>query len=415
MKSGIRPGWPGLFLALVLAFWQSGVVFAGAPAGGEHWVGTWMASPQGSTPGNLRKTSSHAFNHQTVRMIVRTTIGGESLRVRFSNLFGTKPLVIGAAHVALRSKGARIVPGSDRALTFSGRRSITVPVGAPVLSDPVNLRVPPLGDLAVSVYVPESTGPATWHPDGLQNTYISKPGNFTASADMPYARKTGAWYWLTGVEVQAAAGTEAIVALGDSITDGYNASNADRSWPSQLAARLEVRKKGPRLAVLNAGISGNRVLHDVVGPNVLARFDRDVLARSGVKFVILLEGINDIGFPHLPGRAAEPSVSAAEIIAGLRQIVERAHAHGIRVFGATLTPFEGAIYYSKEGEAKREAVNRWIRTGGAFDGVIDFDRVVRDPKHPLRFLPADDSGDHLHPGDAGYKAMAEAIRLALFR
>jgi lysophospholipase L1-like esterase len=413
MKSGIRRVWPALAFALVLAFSQSGIS-AGAPVGGEHWVATWMASPQGSTPGNLRKTSGHAFNHQTVRMIVRTTIGGESLRVRFSNLFGTKPLVIGAAHVALRSKGAGIVPGSDRALTFSGRPSIAVPVGAPVLSDPVKLRVRPLTDLTVSVYVPESTGPATWHPDGLQDTYISKPGNFTASVDMPYARKTAAWYWLTGVEVEARAGAEAIVALGDSITDGDHASNADRSWPSRLAARLEARKNGPRLAVLNAGISGNRVLHDVVGPNALARFDRDVLARGGVKYVILLEGINDIGFPYLKGEPPGQAVSAAEIIAGLRQIFERAHAHGIKVFGATLTPFEGAIYYSKEGEAKREAVNRWIRTSGAFDGVIDFDAAVRDPKRPLRFLPADDSGDHLHPGDAGYKAMAEAVDPALF-
>jgi lysophospholipase L1-like esterase len=415
MRFGIRRGWPGLLLVLVVAFGQGGVSAGAAAGGSEHWEATWMAAPQGSIPHNLRQPSDQTFNHRTVRMIVRTSIGGELLRVRFSNLFGTKPLVIGAAHIALHSKDAGIVRGSDRALTFSGRSSITVPAGAPVLSDPVSLRVPPLTDLTVSVYVPGSTEPATWHPVGLQTTYISKSGNFTASADMPYVRKTAAWYWLTGVEVEAAEGSAAIVALGDSITDGYNATNANQSWPSQLAARLDAGKNGARLAVLNAGISGNRVLHDVVGPNALARFDRDVLAQDGVRDLIVLEGINDIGFPYLKGTPPGQAVSAAEIIAGLRQIVERAHAHGIKVFGATLTPFEGAIYYSKEGEAKREAVNRWIRTGGVFDGVIDFDAALRDPKHPRRFLPADDSGDHLHPGDAGYKSMAEAVDPALFR
>jgi lysophospholipase L1-like esterase len=233
---------------------------------------------------------------------------------------------------------------------------------------------------------------------------------------MPYKWITHSWYWISAVNVEAAAGTEAIVALGDSITDGLNSTaNADRSWPAQLAARLQANPATAHLAVVNAGISGNRILHDHFGPNALERFDRDVLARDGVKYLVVLEGINDLGFPHLPGAFGQQEVTAQDLIAGLRQIIDRAHAHGIKVFGGTLTPYEGAMYYSQEGEAKREAINHWIRASGAFDGVIDFDAAVRDPKNPKRFLPAYDSGDHLHPGDAGYKAMADAIDLKIFQ
>jgi lysophospholipase L1-like esterase len=399
--------WAGLALTLALALMPAGA-FAAQRSGGEHWVATWMAAP-------LEGTSRDVFRNQTVRMIVHTSIGGKRVRVEFSNAFGKESLFIGAAHLAISSQNAAIVPGSDRALTFDGSASVTVPPGALEVSDPVDLDVAASSDLAVSIYVPEAADPATMHPLGLQTTYISAAGNFTGAETMPYKWTALAWYWLSGVDVEADAGTGSIVALGDSITDGANSTpNTNRRWPNQLASRLLANPATAHLAVVNAGISGNRILHDIYGPNALARFDRDVLARAGLKYLIVLEGINDLGFPHAPGAHGQEAVTAQEAIGGLRQIIDRAHAHGIKVFGGTLTPYEGAPYYSKEGEAEREAVNQWIRTSGAFDGVIDFDAAVRDPVHPLRFLPAYDSGDHLHPGDAGYKAMADAIDLKLF-
>jgi lysophospholipase L1-like esterase len=381
----------------------------------EHWVGTWSASPQGQFSFAGRTMPTEGFDNQTVRMIVHTSIGGRRARVRLSNAFGATPLVIGAARIAIRSTAGAIDPSSDRALTFSGKPSITIPPGALVLSDPVDLDVPQLGDLAISVYVPGKTGVPTWHATGLHTTYIAGPGDFTGKADIPEASKQPAYFWLAGVDVAAPEGTAAVVAFGDSITDGARSTlDANHSWPSDLAKRLLDRSgHAPQLAVLNAGISGNRVLHDVVGLNALARFDGDVLVQPGVEDVIVLEGINDIGFSNIPG-GADQAVSADEMIAGLRQLIERAHVRGIRIFGGTLTPFDGATYYSPESEAKREAVNSWIRAGGAFDGVVDFDAAVRDPAHPTKVLLAYDSGDHLHPSDAGYQAMADAIDPSLF-
>lgn len=385
---------------------------------GEHWVGTWAAAQQ-MPPENAANANSDdaGFSNQTVRMIVRVSIGGEELRVRFSNAFGNAALKIGDAHVALAGSGAAIVPETDRALTFSGHESFTIPPGAMVLSDPVRLRVPPLTSLSVSVFVPEATGPATWHALARETTYVSGPGDLCATADLPDAKTTRSWYWLSGVEVLANARAAAIVTLGDSITDGAAATlDANHRWPDVLADEL-ARRSGATaapLAVLNEGISGNRLLHDVAGPSALARFNRDVLSQDGVRYLIVLEGINDIGWPHMPARIAsslpgnsysKDAVSADEVIGALQQIIERAHAHGIRVFGGTLTPFGGAFYQTPDGEAEREAVNQWIRTSGAFDGVIDFDKTTRDPKQPERFLAAYDSGDHLHPGDAGYQAM----------
>lgn len=390
------------------------------PKASQHWVGTWAASPQMPPEDAASANSADAgFNNQTVRMIVRVSIGGRELRVRFSNAFGRMPLRLGDAHLALAGAGAAIVPGTDRTLTFSGHVSFTIPPGAMVLSDPVHLEVAPLASLGVSVFVPDATGPATWHALGRETTYISGPGDFCASADMPNAKTVTSWYWLSGVDVLASEHAAAIVALGDSITDGaYATVNANRRWPDVLAEQLAHRKDDAAvpLAVLNEGISGNRLLHDVDGPSALARFDRDVLSQEGVKYLILLEGINDIGWPHLPSRIvaslgirpATEAVTAEDMIAALQQIAERAHAHDIRVFGATLTPFEGAFYETPDGETERETVNNWIRTSDAFDGVIDFDRVTRDPNQLGRFLPAYDSGDHLHPGDAGYEAMGRA-------
>lgn len=382
----------------------------------KHWVGTWAASPQMPAGGNGVPATDAGFNNQTVRMIARVSIGGAEIRVRLSNAFGSEALTIGDAHIALAGKGAAIVAGTDRVLTFSGEKSFTIPPGAMVMSDPVHLNVPPLASVAVSVFVPNATGAATWHELARETTYISGMGDFTANAEMPVAKTTKSWYWLSGIEVLADAQTGAVVTLGDSITDGaYATVDASHRWPDYLADEISERKEGA-MAVLNEGISGNRLLHDVDGVNALARFDRDVLSQDGVKYLIVLEGINDIGWPHMAGgKYAADKVSAKEIIGALRQIVERAHAHGIRVFGGTLTPFEGAFYETQDGEAEREAVNRWIRTSGTFDGVIDFDKVTRDPSQPKRFLPADDSGDHLHPGDAGYKAMGHAAAEVLLR
>ena len=409
-----RRVWFCAWLVFTLALLQEGSVAAG-PKAGEHWVGTWTASPEAAAGG---LGSNDGFDNQTLRMIVHTSVGGRRVRVRLSNSYGATPLVIGAAHIALRSEEAAIRPDSDHGLTFSGVKSVTISPGAFALSDPVDFGVPPLGDLSVSVYVPEKTGPATWHATGHHETYISASGDFTGTADMQYTTTRPSWYWLSGVDVLAPADVQAVVAFGDSITDGATTKpDTNSDWPSELARRLLAKSGRHPMAVLNEGISGNRILHDFIGQNALARFDADVLAQPGVRCVILLEGINDIGFSamKIPGRdTASETVTADEVIGGLRQIIERAHEHGMAIFGGTFTPFEGARYYSVEGEAKRQAVNAWIRASGAFDGVIDFDAVVRDPGHPTQVLPSNDSGDHLHPSAAGYKAMGDAVDLSLF-
>ena len=368
-----------------------------------HWVGTWNASPQAAWhPVEL--------NGQTIRQIVHVSIGGTRVRVRLSNAYGAGSLVIGAARVGLVSTGASIAAGSDRALTFNGSESATIPAGALAISDPVNLRVPDGGDLAVSIYVPGSAAAATEHSVGLQTTYISPEGDFSGADSLPTATTTQSYYFLTGLEVDAPAKSRAIVTLGDSITEGlHSTADANRRWPDRLAERLRSQKGGSKVAVLNAGISGNRVLHDTVGTNASARLDRDVLVQSGARYLIVLQGINDIGYPG--------AATAAEIIAGHLQIIDRAHAMGLKVYGGTLTPFQAflpGLYYTADGEAKRQAVNHWIRTSKAYDAVIDFDKALRDPGNPARMRPAYDSGDNLHPNDAGYKAMADAIDLSLF-
>jgi lysophospholipase L1-like esterase len=358
------------------------------------------------------------FSNQTVRQIAHVSIAGNRLRLRLSNAYGTGPLKIGATHVALRKFGGSIVSGSDRALTFDGNRSITIPAGAPVLSDPIDFEVPAFADLAVSLYFPGTTGPITWHQLGVQTTYVSTPGDFTTAAEMPVAATATSRFVLADVEVTAAKRMGAVVTLGDSITDGYCSTvDADHRWPDYLSLRLNAGNAKNGMAVLNQGISGNRLLHDKFGPNSLARYDRDALTQSGVTHIIVLEGINDIGLPGAFGMPAE-EVSADEIIGGLHQLIERAHEKKLMIFGGTLTPFEGTTfpgYYTPAGELKRQAVNTWIRAKAEFDAVIDFDQAVRDPSHPTRLLPAYDCGDHLHPNDAGYKAMADSINLKLLQ
>jgi lysophospholipase L1-like esterase len=344
---------------------------------------------------------------------VRTSIGGSRVRVVLSNAFGTAPISIGAGHIALRDKDASIATASVKPLTAGGASAFTVLAGATLVTDPIDLAVQPVSDLVIDLYVPGDLGispsPATTHNGASQTNFVSETGNHSGVTNLPVNTRSGAWFLLARVEVMATAGTAAVVAFGDSITDGARSTaDTNNRWPDQLARRLAARK-GPAVAVLNAGISGNRVLGDGAGVSALARFDRDVLMQTGVTHVVVLEGINDIGIAR-----NNPSPSAEDLIAGHKQLIARAHARGLRIYGATLTPFEGAPYYTPEGEAKRQALNTWIRTSKAYDGVIDFDLITRDPAAPTKFLPAYDSGDHLHPGDAGYKAMGDAVDLALF-
>lgn len=424
----------------------------------EHWLGTWFASStarvdqpaapvQGAqisaagtvaialvlppavlavAPGQVLPIGGQSplhFHNQTLRQIVHITLGGSRFRVVLSNTFGTVPLTVGAAQLALRDKDAAIVPQSNRILTFGGASRTTVPAGAILVSDPVDLVAPDFTDLAIDLFLPDDTAamksPVTTHPASWQTNYVSPPGNHVGAVSMPvqtttaYRRADGlptsTWFFLARIEVMAPRQSGAIVTIGDSITDGTaSTTDANNRWPDHFARRLA--KAGMRMAVLNAGIGGNRVLNEGNGPSALARFDRDVIAQPGVTHVIVLEGINDIGQAR---EAASPG--AADLIAAHRQMIERAHARGIRIYGATLTPFEGANYWTPQGEAKRLALNTWIRTSKAYDAVFDFDAAVRDPNHPTKVLPQYDPGDHLHLNAAGYQAVANTIDLALFR
>ena len=319
-------------------------------------------------------------------------------------------------HVALRSKESSIIPGSDRALMFNGKPSVTIPQGAQIMSDPVDLEVPQLGDLAISVYIPGDSGQLTMHATGLHTSYIVK-GNMVAEPALNEVTTTRSWYWISAVDVMASTDAAAIVAFGDSITDGATSTNdADKSYPSQLAARILATPGSPKLAVVNQGISGNRLLVDGAGVNALARFDRDVIGLAGVKWLMILEGINDIGqTTSTRGNGPPPSpVTAEDLIVPIKQMIDRAHTHGIKVIGCTLTPYEGAGYYSEKGEEVRQAMNRWIRTSGAFDAVVDFDKATQDTTNAKTFKAPYNNTDHLHPNDAGYKAMADEVDLGIF-
>jgi lysophospholipase L1-like esterase len=354
--------------------------------------------------------------NSTYRNIVRISAGGSSLRVQLTNEFGSRPLTIGASHIALSAAQGAIEPGSDHALTFSGHASVTIPANSFVVSDPVSMQVPALASVALSVYLPQqSIGDTSCHDLGVSTNYTA-PGDETAASSLSDARTIESWCFVKGIEVAADSDkAAAIVTLGDSITDGAKSTmDTNRRWPDVLAERLQADRKTAHLSVLNEGISGNRVLHDHAGPNAISRIDRDIIAQDGVKYLIVLEGINDIGVTAEP-RDRSDIITTEDLELGMTQIVTRAHAHGIKVFGATLTPYKGAGYFSDAGEKIREDLNQWIRTGGVFDAVIDFDQVTRDPANPAVFSQQADSGDHLHPGDAGYKAMGSAIDLSLFR
>ena len=444
-----------VLLALTVAALLGGTTGVGQTASPpEHWISTWAAPAVARTDQPAQTLSSAAqaypwaqeipsavreaaasqqleiggmsrlhFKDQTLRQIAHVSIGGSRVRVVLANSLGTLPLRIGAAQVALRDKGASIVDGSSRALNFGGIAQPVIPAGALLASDPVDLKVQDFGDLVVDLYLPEDTAawksPLTVHPASWQVNYVSTPGNHAGATTFPVASTTAyrrgdglpsaSSFFLSRIEVVAPQATGVLVAFGDSITDGTQSGiDQNRRWPDILASRLAAA--GIRLSVVNGGIGGGRVLDDGVGPNALARFDRDVLAQPGVTHVTVLEGVNDIGVA-----GAKPSPSAADLISGHRQLIDRAHTRGLRIYGATLTPFEGAAYWTPEGEAKRQALNTWIQTSGAYDAVLDFAAVVQDPAHPSKTRAEYDSGDHLHLSPAGYAAMANSVDLQLFR
>jgi lysophospholipase L1-like esterase len=401
----------------------------------DRWVGTWFTSEVGRPqtpppapalppfqqnqcpPAPAAAPTFIHFNNQTLRQIVHTSVGGSSVRVVLSNAYGTAPLTIGAAHIAFREKDSSIQTSAGHALSFSGRLTITIPTNAVVYSDPVNLNVPQMTDLAIDLYLPGNTDrpvPVTMHTNAFQTNYVSETGNHAGKATLPVVATVPSWFIVHRVEVLAPRTVGGLVTFGDSITDGPRSTqDKNNRWPDQFARRMLSQTSPVRLGVMNAGIAGNRVLSEAayaVGINALARFEHDALSQPGVTHIVVMEGINDIGQAR-----TNPTPTAEDIIAGYKQMIEQAHSKGLKIYGATLTPFYGAAYYTEVGEAKREAVNQWIRTSKAFDGVIDFDAATRDPNDPKKFLATYDACDHLHPNDAGYKAMADAVDLNLFK
>lgn len=369
----------------------------------EQWVATW------TKPSTASAENANVFENQTIRQVVTISSGGQRFRIRISNAFGLKPLKIGAAQLAIQSSGAAIVPGTNRALKFSGLPTISIPAGAVVLSDPIDLAVATQTALSVSIYFPANTGPATYVEGINKNTYIAA-GNFTSALNLPGIDPVAPNYFLSVVEVSARKNSGVVVAFGDSVTSGATSTN----WPAFLFTRLNANYNTQKLSVVNQGIGCNRTLRDGCGPNASARFDRDVLAVTAATHVIVALGLVDIISPTFTGDTTQIA-TASDIIVGLKQIIERARAKGLKVYGATLTPFNHSIFgvYSPENEATRKAVNRWIRTSGAYDAVIDFDKVVRDPADPTSFWPIY-TVDGIHPNDAGNELMANAIDLELF-
>jgi lysophospholipase L1-like esterase len=384
----------------------------------QVWVASWAASQQIPEPANSIPPGD--LRDATLRQLVRLSIGGPTLRVHLSNAFGTEPLRFTSVHIArpLSLASSAIDPQSDRPLTFSGAAAVTVPAGAEVLSDPIDDPVPPLTSLAITFHLDEPPSPETGHPGSRATSYYLH-GDQVSAPTLTGATPIEHWYQLAAIDVLAPPSAASIVALGDSTTDGHaTTTNGNNRWTDVLAERLQASPATRNIAVLNQGIGGNHLLTDGLGPNVLARFDRDVVAQTGVRWLIVFEGINDLGgLTRLHEVSPEEHAAfVARILAAYQQIIVRAHAHGIRVIGATITPDGGSDYYhpGPATEADRQAVNAWIRAPGHFDGLIDFDKAIRDPAHPDRMLPTEDCGDHLHPNPAGYRAMAEAINLALF-
>jgi lysophospholipase L1-like esterase len=389
------------------------------------WVRSWGAAPQAAHDGLGSLDAYPPFADVTLRQVVRISGGGRRVRIRFTNEYGTAPFTIGAAQVGLAVQGGGVQPGSERVLTFSGAPAVTVPAGAPILSDPVDLPVPALAKLSISLYLPGRVETCTCHDPALETGWTI-PGDAVAAPTLPKnAEVLPVRALISAVEVLPDAPAKAIVAVGDSRTDGAGSTpDANHSWPELLAERLAARGAATGY-VSNQGISGNRMLNNGIGPAALARFDRDVLATPGLGYVVLSVGANDIGIAFAPRDDDGPMadflktfpgapVTTDDVIAGYRQLIARAHEHGVQVYATTIAPYEGTEIYTPEGESARQAVNKWIRTSGAFDAVLDFDAVWRDPDRPSRIRENFHAGDHLHGNDVGYRALADSIDLSLF-
>jgi lysophospholipase L1-like esterase len=388
------------------------------PAKARAWVASWGTSQQVPEPQNALPADD--LRDATVRQVFHLSVGGSALRVHLSNAFGTEPLHFTSVHIArpLSPSSSTIQTPTDQTLTFAGNADVTVPAGAEFVSDPLEIAVTPLSDLAVTFHLQSPPGRQTGHPGSRATSYYVH-GDVVGAATLTGAKQVDHWYQVAEIDVLASSGAASVVALGDSITDGHGATtNGNDRWTDVLAARLQGAPETRDTGVSNQGIGGNHLLTDGLGPNVLARFDRDVLVPAGVRWAIVFEGVNDLGGLARDGEVppAEHAALVQRVIAAYQQIITRAHAHGLRVYGATITPYVGSGYYHPGplSEADRQAVNQWIRAAGHFDAVIDFDTVVRDPAHPDQLLPAYDCGDHLHPSPAGYKAMGNAIPLTLF-
>jgi lysophospholipase L1-like esterase len=415
----MRKSWKRIaFLCVALAPFFA---MASEKSGVVHWVGSWAASQQVPEAGNL--LDPELMRDATLREVVHLSIGGTQIRVRVSNAFGTQPLHLTAVHVArpVSAAGAAIEAGSDTAVMFNGAPDVTIPAGAEYVSDPVTFSAAALSSLAISIHYDEPPVGETGHPGSRATSYVVH-GDAVSAANLPDAKTVEHWYQIAGVDVAGSGGSDkaaaAVVTLGDSITDGHGATtNGNDRWPDILAARMQAEKSTRMMGVLNHGIGGNRLLLDGLGPNALARFDRDVIAQTAVKCVIVLEGVNDLGTLTRDHDASDEAHKdlVKRIEGAYAQMIARAHAHGIRVIGTTILPYGGSKYYhpGAQSEADRQAINTWIRDPGHFDGVVDFDQLTRDPAHPDHLSTAYDSGDGLHPGPAGYKAMGEAIPLKL--
>lgn len=394
------------------------VVLSASAFAQQKWVGSWAASQQLVEPHN--SIGAEDLNDVTLRQIVHLSVGGPRLRLLLCNRYGIESLRIDSVHIAraVSPSSSKIESGSDRPLTFSGDREVTIPAGADYLSDPIDYPAPSFADLAITIHLDSVPKDQTGHPGSRATSYLSH-GDHVSQPELVDSKQIEHWYFIADVDVSAPERAEAVVTLGDSITDGHGATtNGNDRWPDDLARRLQANRLTRDIAVLNHGIGGNRLLLNGLGPNALARFDHDVLAQAGTRYLIVLEGVNDLG---MFGRAGEHTPAehreiVDRIVGAYRQIVARAHTHGIKVAGCTITPFVGSGFYHPDAieEADRQAINKWIRTPGHFDEVIDFDKIVRDPASPDRMLPKFDSGDHLHPSPAGYEAMADSIPLVFF-
>ncbi|WP_408007511.1 SGNH/GDSL hydrolase family protein [Pseudalkalibacillus sp. A8] len=371
-----------------------------------NWVGAWSASMQAPFEDGV---SQRGFENQTIRFIIHPHTDGEKMRIRLSNTFGSEPLTIDKINVAVSKKGAEIIPGTNRKVTFGGDQKVTIPAGGKEFSDPMSFKVKNAKNLAVSVYVRDKTGPATWHPRSMQTTYISTGDHVTDSDASAFKTKEEAWFWLDGVDVIPDSTVKgSIVVLGSSIANGnHSEQNANHRWTDFLAERFN-QETDTKMSVLNAGVSANHLINSLPdkGENALARLEQDVFSQTGVKAVILNQGLNDIRH--------HPEYDSEKIIERMKDIIDASHDKGLKIYGGTLTPFKGSGMYTPEKEKTRKEVNDWIRTSGEFDGVIDFDKALRDPEDPERYLPKYDAGDHLHPNDAGYEVMAETVDLSMF-